>query len=76
MLLPNGVFHFVFCRYDWSSNMVESRHQGTKYNDKPMTGWTAVMVALQMCDSVSLYGFQVGGGDTPFTSLTHALGFV
>jgi len=56
--------------------MVESRHQGTKYNDKPMTGWTAVMVALQMCDSVSLYGFQVGGGDTPFTSLTHALGFV
>lgn len=37
-------------------------YQGAKYNDKPMTGWTTVMVALQMCDSVSLYGFQAYKG--------------
>jgi hypothetical protein len=41
-------------------NQCKPLHEGSKYNDKPMTGWTTVMVALQMCDSVSLYGFQAG----------------
>ena len=61
IVTPEMVYTF---RYVWHElkKVVESRHAGVKYNDKPMTGWTTVMVALQMCDSVSLYGFMAYKG--------------
>lgn len=47
-------------RYVWHElkKVVEQRNPGAKYNDKPMTGWTTVMLAVQLCENVSLYGFQ------------------
>lgn len=41
----------------------DPRHRGAAFKDKPMTGWTALMAALQLCGQVSLYGF------TPFRGL-------
>ena len=35
-----------------------------RYNGKPMTGWTTVILAVQLCESVSLYGFQPFKGDS------------
>ena len=53
-------------RYVWHElkKIVEARNPGSKYNDKPMTGWTTVMLAVQLCESVSLYGFQPFKGDS------------
>ena len=52
-------------RYVWHElkKIVEARNPGSKYNDKPMTGWTTVMIAVQLCENVSLYGFQPFKGD-------------
>ena len=53
-------------RYVWHElkKIVEATQPGSKYNDKPMTGWTTVMLAVQLCESVSLYGFQPFKGDS------------
>jgi hypothetical protein len=53
-------------RYVWHElkKIVEARNPGSKYNDKPMTGWTTVMLAVQRCENVSLYGFQPFKGDS------------
>ena len=73
MVAPEAVYTF---RYVWHElkRVVEARHNGT-YNDKPMTGWTATMLALQLCDRVDLYGFMpyTGGKAQRYHYFAHLL---
>mmetsp|Transcript_802 Transcript_802/g.1422 ORF Transcript_802/g.1422 Transcript_802/m.1422 type:complete len:660 (-) Transcript_802:86-2065(-) len=57
MINPELLYTFRFVWHELRK-IVERRHKGVKFNDKPMTGWTTTMMAMQMCDSVDLYGFQ------------------
>jgi hypothetical protein len=57
MINPELLYTFRFVWHELRK-IVERRHKGSKFNDKPMTGWTTTMMAMQMCDSVDLYGFQ------------------
>ncbi|KAK3277448.1 hypothetical protein CYMTET_14553, partial [Cymbomonas tetramitiformis] len=57
MINPQLIYTFRFVWHELRK-VVERRHKNANYNDKPMTGWTTVMMALQMCSQVDLYGFQ------------------
>lgn len=56
MLAPEAIYTFRFVWHELKK-VIEAR-DGKEYNDKPMTGWTTTMLALQVCEQVNLYGFM------------------
>jgi len=57
MISPEMIYAFRFVWHELKK-VVEAKRPGAAFNDKPMTGFTTTMLAVQLCDEINLYGFQ------------------